>query len=218
MRWLLLLALALPSLGVMAADPQLETERKDFPAKTKTTSLTVGADLPGPFHPFNINGKRKSSFSCPISATGLGSGVLLLVRDLEGGPAFKELLQKLDNAVEKNLNVPLSVHVVFLSDDLKVFLSDDVKEAVAEDDKREELVGKINDMVKDLMLKHLVLSVTGPADLTAYHLPDDAVYTLVAYHKYQVRAVESMDKDKLTADKVQALLVLLGEKLGVTRK
>jgi len=195
----LLLVLALVSVAGMADDK---------------SPLLVGDNLPGPFHPFNVNGPRKDSFSCPVSASGLEPGILVFVRDLEAGEAFKGLLQKLDNAVAKNPKFHLTVTVVFLSEDLKDVVGGDDKQ----DDKREELVGKIDDIVKALMLKHVVCTLTTRADVKAYRLAEDAVYTLVAYHKYQIRAVESLDKDKLTAEKVQALVAMLGEKLGLKQK
>jgi hypothetical protein len=216
MRRSLLVVLALFAVAVVAADPpEVKEKDKDNKApveKPRKASLTVGNDLPGVIHPYNVTGPRKGHFSCPVSANGLHPGVLILVRgepDAESAP-LKELLQKLDNAIEKNPNVRLGICMVFIPDDLK--------DVLAEDDKRGEAATKVDDLAKATMLKHVVLALTHKEDLEAYGIQEKEGYIVVAYHKYQIRGMESLEKDKLTPEKVQSILTMLGEKLGATKK
>lgn len=203
------LLIALVCVGAIVAG---QKDPKDQAGKAGPGSLSVGKDLPGPFHPYNVTGPRKDNFSCMVSANGLNPGVLVFVRgnpDAEDA-SLKDLLQKLDNAVEKNPNVRLGVGVVFVPEELK--------DVVNDDDTRTELAGKIEDIAKAAMLKHVVLGLTNRDDAKAYALPETAGYTVLLYHKYQIQGLVSLDKDKLTMEKIQAILTLVGEKLGATRK
>lgn len=212
MRRSLLLLLVLVCVGAIAADPPPNDKDKKVPLETpKKAPLSVGNDLPGPFHPYNVTGPRKGNYSCLVSANGLHSGLMIIVRgEPEAADAFKDLLQKLDNAVEKNPNVRLGIYVVFVPDDLE--------DVLTKDKERDELATKIEDIAKGTMLKHVVLALDHKSDLEAFGLEDSAVYTVVAYHKYQILAAEALEKDKLTAEKVQAIITMLGDKLGAKRK
>ena len=218
MRRALVLVLVLVSGAVLAADSP-EDKGKDknpAPEKARKVVLTVGKDLPGPFHPYNVTGPRAKNFACPVSAAGLHPAVLVLLRgdpDPESAPV-KDLLQKLDNAVEKNPNVRLSICAVFVSDNLTNVIggTDD------QDDKRAELATKAEDLAKGAMLKHVVLAITPKDDLEAYGLPENAWCTVLVYHKYKIRACEFLEKDGLTPEKIQAIVTTLGAKLGATRK
>ncbi len=229
-RFLPLFLLAL-SLSARAADPPADEKKPETPPeKSSTPPLTPGKDMPGAFHPFNVTGARKDHYHCPISQTGLNSGILLLSRDLELTEPFKELLMRLDNAVEKNPNVKMSACCVFIPDELpeytpEMFPGDDMVKARKDqadkvDDKREELSARIKDLAQQTMLrdKNVVLALTNKNDLKAYSLADNAVYVVVLYRKYEILAVESLEKEKLTPEKVSEILKLIGDKLGARRK
>jgi hypothetical protein len=178
--------------------------------KAPSAGLVVGSNLPGTFHPYNVTGAHKGNFHCLISEHGLNPAVLIFCRDLELTPPAKDLLQKLDLAVEKNPKARLAVSVVFVPDELK--------DVVTDDDKRQALATGIEDATKEAMLKNVVLALASKADVAKYGLDDNAAFTIVVYNKLQVRAVEKLDKDQLTAEKVQAIQALMGEKLGATKK
>src|SRR4051794_39214155 len=89
-----------------------QPEKKDEP-KAKT-GLRKGGNIPGPFHPYNLNGRRADHYHCPITEHDLGPVALVFTRDLEVGDALKSLVAKLDNAAVKNPLINLYVTVVFV--------------------------------------------------------------------------------------------------------
>src|SRR3954453_6167660 len=103
---------------VLAADP---------PAEKKPAPLKVGADLPGPFHPYNVNGPAKGRYHCLVSQQGLNPGVLVLVRGTEWSAGLKDLLRGLDGFLDKERNPSLNVGA------FAVFVPEQVKDLVEED-------------------------------------------------------------------------------------
>jgi hypothetical protein len=183
---------------------------KDPPAGDKKgPPLTVGNDLPGPFHPYNINGKFKGRYHCPVTEQALDPLFLVFTRDLAVSEPLKELLKALDNVVEKNPNQRLAVAVVFIADGLE-------KGIVFEDDKRDDIVAKIEEATKGLMLKHVVLTVTDKADLEKYGLDPMAAATVVLHRKYVI--LSSRAFPKLETDNVATVVQDLAEKLGADKK
>jgi hypothetical protein len=207
-----LLALAFVPLLSLAADPP--TPAKDSraaPKDPKGNPLAVGKDVPGPFHPYNVTGPRKGNFHCVISDHGMDPMVLLFVQDLRFSEPLKDLLRRLDNAVEKNPKLRLGCAAVFLTDDLK--------DVVGEDDKREEMAQQLADLGNDLKLKHVVLALDTKSDVEKYDLErEEAAYTLVLYRKFRILAGEALPRDKLTPEKVDEVMKLVADKLGATRK
>jgi hypothetical protein len=197
----------------VAADPPTPAKDKDKPPakETKGRSLEPGKDLPGPFHPFNATGPRKGNFHCLVSQHGLDPMLLLFVRELQFSDSLKDLLRRVDNAIAKNPDVRLACAVVFLSEDLP--------DTVQNDDKREELAQKLADLANDLKLKHVILCLDGKADLEKYDLDrQEAAFTLVLYRKLRILDSESIARDQLTPEKVDAILKLLADKVGAKRK
>jgi hypothetical protein len=221
MRRCLLCALLL--LPALAADT-LQDEKKAPPAKKKVPPLTPGSDLPGSLHPFVVTGpfiaklqqqaqnkeKVDGRFHCPLAEHGLNPMVLLVVKDLRFPDAFKELLSRLDNAIEKNPSVRLGATVIFLSDDLT--------DPVTEDDRRAALAEQLRGLAGALKLKNVALALDGPTDVERYDTEKDAAYQMVLARRYKVAAYEAVARDKLTPEKVQQLMGLVAEKLGATRK
>jgi hypothetical protein len=114
----------LTPLFALAADPPADK------AKDKNQPpLRVGANVPGPFHPYNVTGRygpRKEKdkdeesegrFHCPVTEHAEDPMVLVFTRDVELGDKTKSLLQKLDNVTAKNTNVRLAATVVFVEKD-----------------------------------------------------------------------------------------------------
>ncbi len=216
-----LLSVALLPLAVLAAEPPAEDKKNDK-APPAVKALKAGNDLPGPFHPYNVNGPNAGHFHCVVSGQGFDPLVLLFVRDLEVSDPLRKLLQRLDQACVKNPNVRLACAVVFLSDELKQkepgTLMDD-NPVVIDDDKREELAQKLVDLAgpKGLDLQKVVLCLDHKSDVEKYVLAEDAAYTLVLAHKARIVATETIPRDKLD-EKGDAIVQLLADKLGAVRK
>jgi hypothetical protein len=196
--------------------------------------LAPGKNLPGTFHPFNVNAavppeeipvetteKTKSKlppystrqrFHCLISEYDLDPTVMLLVRVSEDNPALRALLTKLDAAINRNRRVVrLRAFAVFLHDDLT--------DVVTQDDKREEYARALDRLADDLKLRHVVLALAAPSDLAKYRLGDDAL-TAVLYKKLKIVSSYRVPRDKLDsadAPVVKAVLADAAAKLGATR-
>ncbi len=115
----------LAPLFVLAADPPADKDKD-----SKQPALRVGANVPGPFHPYNVTGKfgpRKEknkvtgkvedvegNYHCPITEHAEDPMVLVFTRDVEVGDKLKSLLQKLDVATAKNTNLRMAATIVFI--------------------------------------------------------------------------------------------------------
>jgi hypothetical protein len=211
---------ALISLAAVAAEPaDKDKDKGGTPPSTKDAkakpALAVGQDLPGRFHPFNVNGSSRDHFHCVVSQHGFDPMVLLFVRDLEFSDPLKDLLKRLDNACLKNPEVRLGCAVIFLSEDLEEPESGVVKN----DDKREELAQKLKDLVGELKLEKVVVCLDSRNDpaLEKYALDREAAYTVVLYRKLRVVSFESILRDKLP-DRVGDILKQVADKFGAVRK
>jgi hypothetical protein len=217
MRCFLLAAVALfPALALAADAP-------GSAAPAKAGQLAPGKDLPGPFHPFCVSGpyiaklqqasekdRVQGRFHCPISAHGLDPMVLLFVQGLNFTEPLKDLLVRLDAAIEKNPNVRLGAAVVFLSNDLP--------DVVTMDDKRDELAEQLRSLASALKLKNVSLCLDSKSDLEKYGLDKEEAYTIVLVRRYAVVTLEAIPRDSLTADKVAQVMAQVGQKLGATRQ
>src|SRR5262245_43402704 len=109
--------------------------------------LAPGKDLPGPFHPYNINGERRGFYHCPVSRVGFDPAVMVVIRGLRTEAPFRTLLTGLDGLVKNNPRSRLHAFVVFLSDE--------VPRPISDEDKRRPVVAKLEDLVKDFNLQHV---------------------------------------------------------------
>jgi hypothetical protein len=214
-RFALAAFVLLPAL-VLAADP---------PAAPKADKGKQSDDLPGPFHPFCVTGpyiaklqeqtkdkeKIDGRFHCPVCDHGFDPIVLLFIKDLTVSDPLKDLLVRLDAAVEKNPTVRLGVTAVFLTTELPNVLTDD--------DKREELAGKLRDLAGALKLKNVTLALDSKGDLEKYDVQrNEVAFTVILARGYHVVAREDIPRDLLTAEKVEQLLKQVAEKFGAKRK
>jgi hypothetical protein len=204
-RWVLSLPVLALVLAATAASP---AEKQD--AKEKKPGLVVGEDLPGPFHPYNVNGPRAGRFHCLVTQTSLDPIVMVVVRDLDFTPGLKALEKELDNRAAKNPNVRLTTFTVFLSEELP--------DVVKNDDKREQLAAKLENFAKDLDLKQVVVCLGSKKDLEAYALDDSAWATVVLVKNYKVLAVHPLKKDALNEGMLKQIIDEVADKLGATRK
>lgn len=193
--------------------------------------LAPGKDLPGTFHPYNVNtsvsitedtGKAKGEaapystkhkFHCLITEYDLDPVVMLFARGVEDNAAVRDLLTKLDAAIDRNRRfVRLRTFVVFLFEDLT--------DAVAQDEKRDAYASRLEKLAEDLKLRHVVVSLAGSADLPSYRLPAEPGLTAVLYHKLRIVATHRVPADKLTGADSPALKAILADvasKLGASR-
>jgi hypothetical protein len=191
---------------VLAADP---------PADGKSDAKSVlkpGADLPGVFLPYNVTGPYKGRFHSLISDYGPEPVVVIFARDLEASPAVKDLLQQLDQRIEKN---PVSRLHAFA-----VFVSDDLPDVLTNDDKREELAKKLEDQAVGLGLKNVVVSLDSPKDVEKYAL-GDARTTVLLYNKFRVVTAHTLPPGAEQAEAAKAevgkIMAEVGEKLKAAK-
>lgn len=169
----------------------------------KAAGLKPGADLPGPFTPYNITGKYQGRFHCLVCEHGLEPAALVFVRGSDVSKELEELLQALDAVGREN---PKSRFVTFA-----VFVEDDVADIVADDDKREDLAKRLED--KGAKLEKVVLALEGKKNLAKYNLGDNNEVTVVLYDSYKVVDVQGFPKGKLDAAAIKALRTAVLEKL-----
>lgn len=201
--------------------------------------LAPGNRLPGSFHPFNVNvplptseeeegaktlPRRKSilpaytskgKFHCLVSEFDLDPVVMLVVRGNERNDAVRKLLQQLDGVIDRNRKmVRLRAFAVFLYDDLT--------DAVEQDEKREELARGLSDLVAELKLRYVVLTLGTKADLARYRIDDTSALTAILYQKLRIVATHKVPAAKLDAADGPAVKAILadvadGKKLGAKR-
>jgi len=187
---------------LVAASPQdkdkpAKTQDKDKPA-AKKGQLKPGEDLPGPFQPFNLNGRFKERFHCLVCEHGLNPTVAVFVRgtdDLEGVSA---LLQGLEAALKtkKNEKARLGAFAVFVDEQLP--------DVVANDDKRDEVSKKLDDLAAKV--DRVGVGLESKANLDKYRLDPDVEVTLILYDKLKVVEVKNEAKGKLTKETASALV------------
>jgi hypothetical protein len=196
--------------------------------------LAVGKNVPGSFHPYNVTARivvkeepdeedadvkvkkvaytTKGKYHCLVTEYDLEPVVMLFARNLEDNAALRDLLVKLDGAIERNPAVRLRSFVVFVADD--------IANLVAEDDKRGEAEKKIQKVADDLKLKNVVLTLASKSDVAKYGLDDATSLTAVLYKQLKVEAVHKLPRDKLDkadAEAVKAIMTDVAGKLKATR-
>ena len=144
---------------------------------TVKSGPAVGAPVPGPFHPFNINGENAGQKACLYCSNGPNPVAVVFAREVT--PQLTDLIKKLDDATTKNSKANMGSYAVFCSD--KDGLADQLKK-VAEDQK----------------LKNLILAIDSPAGPKAYNIAKDADVTVLLYEDFTIRANHSFKKGELT--------------------
>ena len=214
------------ALSAAADDPP--ADKKAPPAKKEDTSdkkdkapLTVGENLPGPFHPYNVTGAHKEHFHCLISEHDLDPMVMIFHKNVDFSDPLPNLLKRLDAAIDKNPNTRLGAFVVFLPDDLPDVVGSTEKDQDANsknDDARLELAKKIEAFDSDNKLKHVVLCLDNKSDVKKYELSDENLITIVLYTKLKVVAVHALPKSEFTDAAIEKIMAEVADKLGAKRK
>lgn len=152
----------------------------------------AGSDIPGPFHVYNITGKKKGNYHCLVSEFALNPVVMVVVRGVEDKGGLQPLLKNLDNLIDKNPNTRLASFAVFLSSTLK--------DVAREDDQRDKLTKKIEDLFKPgPALKHVVLALDTPKKLAKWPLDEKADVIVILYNEYRTLAVHNLTWEQLNS-------------------
>jgi hypothetical protein len=159
------------------------------------STLKPGSDIPGPFHAYNVTGKKKDTYHCLVSEFGLNPVVMVVVRGVEDKDSgLRELLIKLDNLIDKNPDTRLASFAVFVSNTLK--------DVARENDQREKLSKKIDDLFKaGSGLKHVVLALDAPSKLAKWPLEEKADVVVILYNQYRVVSVHNLTWEQLKQEK-----------------
>jgi hypothetical protein len=194
---LVVAALSLVAAGAQEKDKPSKPQDKDKPA-AKKGELKPGDELPGPFQPYNVNGRFNGRFHCLVCERGLNPTVAVFVRgtdDLEGVSA---LLQGLEATLKtkKNEKARLGAFAVFVDEQLP--------DVVANDEKRDEVSKKLEDVAAKL--DRVAVGMESKTNLEKYKLDPDVEVTLILYDKLKVVEVKKEAKGKLTKESVPALV------------
>ncbi len=192
-------AAALLAVSLAAGDdkPAPEKPAPDKPADKPKGALKEGADLPGPFRPFNVvNGKYVNKFHNIVNEHGLNPTVLVFAQNVDTtkeGPLPK-LLHELDQYIVDYPKTRLNAFAVFLYEGL-----DDV---VKDDDVR---TARADQLIKlksaEPALRQVVLCLDSVAALKSagYELPTEPL-TVVLYDQLKVKKIYHPKDDAAVAE------------------
>jgi hypothetical protein len=194
-KWRIVTALTVVGAGALQAGESLQS------------GPPVGSLLPGSFQPFNLNGKTgKNRYHCLVCEYGLKPTVMVFAREQPEGKnaGLDDLLQKLEEAVERHKEAYLHAFVVFLSPDARTSVTDpstdDPAKLVDEAAAWESLLGRMRPRAEKL--KNVVLAVYPAEGPPGYKLAKEADVTVVLYRKHRVVAGFAFAKGKLDEEGV----------------
>jgi hypothetical protein len=176
--------------ALLAVSPVRAADEKPAagkPAEKPKAALKEGADLPGPFHPFNVvNGKYVNKFHSLTNEFGLNPTVMVFAQNVDTTQkgSLSKLLQELDQYIVERPKTRLNAFAVFLFNDLPdVVKDDDVRTAHA--DELVKLKGA------EPALQQVVLGLDSVAGLKAagYELDPNQPVTVVLYDKLKVTKI-----------------------------
>jgi len=176
-----ILCAAAAFLAVSAAPADDKPDQKPTPAKPRAT-LKLGADLPGPFRPYNVvNGKFAEKFHCLTNEHGLNPGVMIFAQNVDTTKIGKtrQLLQELDDYIVDKPKTRLSAFAVFTFPDLA--------DVVKDDDVREVRAGEVKRVAGgEKALQQVVLCLDSDQALQKAGYPLEKPITVVLYDKLKV--------------------------------
>jgi hypothetical protein len=168
-----LLALGLLAGGILAAEALVSGPQ-------------VGKDVPGPFHPVNINGEKAGERFCLYCVNGTNPVAMVFARDVN--KPVTELIKKIDTANDKYAEKKMGSFVVFLNND------------------SEELTGKLKAVAQKQHLKHTILALDNQAGPKNYNVAQDADVTVVLYTDHKVKANYAFKKGELNAKAIDKII------------
>jgi hypothetical protein len=157
-----------------------------------------GEAIPGPFHYLNVNGPHVGKPHCLVCEFGLRPSVLVFTREVPADKSsIMDLIQKLEEAVDRQKNAELRAGVVILND------------AFMKEQTRKELVRRLESSLREL--KHALVAVDGPAGPDPYKLNPQADVTVLLYDKQKVVANFASPKDKFTDKDVAGIMAAVNK-------
>jgi hypothetical protein len=145
----------------------------------------VGAEVPGPFKPYNVNGPQAGERSCLYCRYGTNPVVMVFAREVT--PPLTKLIEKLDAAAARHADAKLGACVVFLGS-------------------RDRLEGKLKELDEKLVLKHLVLAIDTPPGPEPYAIAKQADVTVLLYTDTKVKGTHAFRKGELNDKAVETIL------------
>jgi hypothetical protein len=146
----------------------------------------VGTDVPGPFHPVNINGEQAGQRFCLYCVNGTNPVAMVFAREVT--QPVTTLIKKIDTANGKYADKKMGSFVVFLNND------------------SEELTAKLKNVAEKQHLKHTVLALDNQAGPKAYNVAQEADVTVVLYTDHKVKANYAFKKGELNAKAIDKIL------------
>ena len=137
----------------------------------------VGEQVPGPFHPLNINGSQAGKKNCLYCSAGDSPVAVVFARTLT--PQVKTLIKQLDQTTVKNSAKEMCSFAVFCSDN-------------------EKLEGELKAFADGEKLLKLVLSIDNPAGPVKYKIASDADVTVFFYDNHEVKSTRAFRTGELT--------------------
>ncbi|MFL5339193.1 MAG: hypothetical protein ACJ8F7_03415 [Gemmataceae bacterium] len=145
----------------------------------------VGSELPGPFHPLNVNGENAGQKSCLYCRYG-GDPVAFVFAG-RNTPEVAQLIKLLEAATQAHKAADLGGCVIFCSAD-------------------ESLKGQLEALAKKEGLKNIILAIDEPAGPEEYKVAKDADVTVLLCKEKTVKVNYAFRKGELN-DKAIAQIV-----------
>jgi hypothetical protein len=157
-----------------------------FAADVVKSGPQVGDNVPGPFHPLNINGSKAGEKNCLYCSNGSNPVAMIFARDVSE-PAVTTLIKKIDACTAKHADAKMGSFVVFCNDD-------------------KGLEDRLKKVAKDADLKQTVLSIDNPAGPEKYNVSKDADVTVVLYLDRVVKANHTFKKGELNDQAIEKVM------------
>jgi hypothetical protein len=139
----------------------------------------AGDQVPGPFHPLNVNGEDAGKKACLYCKAGDSPVVAVFARSADDA-VLQKLIKSLDEVTAKNAKAELNSFVVFCS-------------------ASEKLEGKLKELAEKANLKNVVLAIEAPEGPEKYNIAREADVTVLLYKDRTVVANHTFARGKLTA-------------------
>jgi len=145
----------------------------------------VGSELPGPFHPFHINGDNAGEKACLYCRYGGDPVAMIFARRLT--PEVATLIKQLEAATVKHKAADLGCCVIFCSDD-------------------SGLKASLEKLAKKQELKNVILAIDSAPGPLEYSIAKDAEVTALLYVEHLVKANHSYRKGELNDKTASAII------------
>ncbi len=155
------------------------------PAADLRSGPQVGEDVPGPFHPLNVNGEDAGKKACLYCKAGDSPVVAVFARSADNA-ALRKLIATIEDVASRNPKAELNSFVVFCSNS-------------------DKLEGELKDLAEKAKLKNVVLAIEEPAGPEKYNINRDAEVTVVLYKERVVKSNHSFAKGKLTEKDIETV-------------